>query len=47
MKTKESNWLDIQTLKPKYGIKVLVNGKWMNLMSNGRPCLFESKKERE
>lgn len=47
MRTKESNWINTQTLKPKYGIKILVNGKWMNLMNKGKPCIFESKEKRD
>ena len=47
MRTKESNWINTHTLKPKYGIKVLVNGKWMHLMNDGKPCIFERKEERD
>lgn len=45
MKTKKTEYLDMKTLKPAYGIKVQHAGKWHDLAIDG--VLYTAKTEKE
>lgn len=47
MKTREHDWFDTKTLKPKFGIQVFAHGKWMNAAEDNKPCLYDTKAERD
>ena len=39
------DWFNTETLKPHYGIQILVKGKWYHCMDNDGPLMFDSKAE--
>jgi len=47
MKTRNSQWLDTNTLRPLFGVQVLKDGVWINAMLNGEPILCETEQERD
>ena len=47
MKTRNHDWLNMETLKPAFGIEAYVNGIWMNVAQDGVPCLFDTAAERD
>lgn len=47
MQTAPTSWLDTETLKPKYGLKVLHEGRWKNLAEDGKPCIYDTETERD
>jgi hypothetical protein len=38
-----SSWVDIDSLKEKFGLKVLVDGKWLNVAEGGKGIFFDTK----
>lgn len=47
MITRPTRWIDLKTLKPKFGLEVRLHGKWMGYAENGKPCIYDSEKERD
>lgn len=47
MRTKMTAWYDKENDRPLYGIKVHVNGAWVNLAQDGKALLFETREECE
>lgn len=47
MKTRINDWLDPKTGAVLYGVQVFCRGEWMNAAANGKPCLFDTAKERD
>lgn len=45
-KYRVSNWLDTNTMKPKYGIQRRIEPrKWANMAHNGEAVLFDTQDE--
>ena len=42
-----TNWFDTSTLTPVYGIKVKVNGVWLNYAEDGKAVLGSRAKMRD
>ena len=47
MRTKATEWFNTNTNTPLYGIKVLCDGKWMNVCEGTEPLLFEKESDRD
>lgn len=47
MRTKPTTWCDTKNLRPVFGIKVRVDGKWLNVMDNSGPLFFDTEAERD
>lgn len=47
MRTREHNWLDTNTLEPKYGFQVYANGCWCHVHEDGKPCIYDTPEERD
>ena len=47
MRTKLTAWYDKANDRPLYGIKVHVNGIWVDLAQNGKALLYETRQECE
>jgi len=47
MKARKSSWVDLETLKEKYGIKVHFKGEWLNAAEDGSALIFDSETERD
>jgi len=39
------SWLNIKTGKQQWGVDIKVNGEWCHLSENGKPCIYDTKKE--
>ena len=49
MKFRKSEWLDMSSATPKYGIQsqVTPGSDWMNLCEGSKPCIYDSETERD
>lgn len=47
MKTRPIQSWDIRTGKPKYGIQVRIDGKWLNAAEGDKPLLFDTEIARD
>jgi hypothetical protein len=47
MRTREHDWLDTKRKRPKYGFQVFHCGRWCHAAENGKPCIFDTKLQRD
>jgi hypothetical protein len=47
MRTTPCTWFDTKGGGIKHGFMVRVDGKWMHAAENGKPCIYETEKERD
>ena len=47
MKTKKNDWFDEAKNRVLYGFDVFHAGEWKYAAQDGKPCLFETEKERD
>lgn len=47
MKTRLHEWLDLKTMRPRFGVQVCCNRQWRHVAENGKPCVYETEAEAE
>jgi hypothetical protein len=47
MKARKSSWVDLKTLKEKFGIQVHFKGQWLNASEGSGALIFDSEAERD
>lgn len=47
MKLKGSTWLNSKSDSTEYGIKIKIEGKWVNLCRGSNPLIFQTPEERD
>ena len=47
MRTQNCTWFDKKAMKAKHGFMVRVDGVWMHAAINGKPCIYDTEKERD
>lgn len=47
MKTRPTEWLDTKAMRPKHGLKVFHDGRWIDVGKDGSVLLFDTPEERD